>query len=167
MHVVLYLTGQVKSVPAVISPITYAEAPRSLRSAATAAASAGGKGHACMATFPCLACQPCRRHIHLLFNRLHIADASVTAIMDAAVLQHLHAAVRGAGGCGGGSAASAAFDCAAAQLQVLGAPAMRHAGAADLAGEFLERAEQLVGSKQVRGEEPMGRWELHSWAGRP
>ena len=120
-----------------------------------------------MSTSPCLASHPCQRHSHLLFQRLHIADSSITAIMDAAVLQHLHAAVRGAGGSGGGSAASAAFDCAAAQLQVLGAPALRHAGAADLADELLERAEQLVGSKQVRGGEAMGRRNPHSRAGRP
>ena len=77
--------------------------------------------------------------------------------MDVAVLQHLHAAVRGAGGSGGGSAASGAFDCAAAQLQVLGAPALRHAGAADLADELLERSEQLIGSKQVREGTPISR----------
>ena len=87
--------------------------------------------------------------------------------MDAAVLQHLHAAVRGAGGSGGGSAAVAAFDSAAAQLQVLGAPALRHAGAADLADELLERAEQLVGSKQVREVGLLGRRDPHSPPGCP
>lgn len=65
---------------------------------------------------------------------------------EASLLQHLHGVVRT-----GGSGAAAAFECATAQLHVLAAPALRHGDAADLADELVDRAEQLVGSKQVRG----------------
>ena len=65
---------------------------------------------------------------------------------EASLLQHLHGVVRT-----GGSGAAVAFECATAQLHVLAAPALRHGDAADLADELVDRAEQLVGSKQVRG----------------
>ena len=64
---------------------------------------------------------------------------------SAAVLQSLLAATRGTGSSG----VAASFACAASQLQLLGAAALRHATPAGLAEELLEKAEQLVGSKQV------------------
>jgi len=60
--------------------------------------------------------------------------------MEEALLQYLHASLRGADAAGG----ALAFDTAACQLQLL-----QHAGS-DLTEELLERAKQLVGSKQVR-----------------
>lgn len=65
--------------------------------------------------------------------------------METAVLQHLLGSARGSGAAG----AAAAFDCAVAQLQLLGGP---HSSgqAGELVEELLDKAEQLVGSKQVR-----------------
>lgn len=65
---------------------------------------------------------------------------------EASLLQHLLTQCKGSDG----SRTAASFECAASQLRVLGAPALRQAPAAELAEELLERAEQLVGSKQVR-----------------
>ncbi len=63
------------------------------------------------------------------------------------VLKHLHASLRG-----GGSSAAWDFHDAATQQQLLGAASLRQDGAADLADDLVERAEQLAGSKQVRSD---------------
>lgn len=63
------------------------------------------------------------------------------------MLQHLLGSLRGSGSAG----AAPAFDNAASQLQLLlGGPAWRSGQAGELAEELLDKAEQLVGSKQVR-----------------
>lgn len=67
--------------------------------------------------------------------------------MEAAVLQHLLGSARGSGSAG----AAAAFEAAASQLQLLGGQAWRSGQAGELAEELLDKAEQLIGSKQVRG----------------
>lgn len=67
--------------------------------------------------------------------------------MEAAVLQHLLGSARGSGS----ARAAAAFDAAASQLQLLGGQAWRSGQAGELAEELLDKAEQLIGSKQVRG----------------
>ena len=74
--------------------------------------------------------------------------------MDAAtaLLQHLQAVVRNEGG----DTAATSFECAASQLQLLGAASVRHAAVAELAGELLERAVTMVGSKQVGWVLPAG-----------
>lgn len=67
--------------------------------------------------------------------------------METAVLQHLLGAARGSSSAGG----AAAFASAASQLQLLGGLACRSGPAGELAEELLDKAEQLVGSKQVHG----------------
>lgn len=63
------------------------------------------------------------------------------------ILKHLHASLRG-----GGDSAAWDFSSAATQQQLLGATALRHEDAAELADDLVERAEQLTGSKQVRSD---------------
>lgn len=63
-----------------------------------------------------------------------------------ALLKHCLTALRQQGQ---GSSAAATFECAASQLQVLSAPALLQASAADLADELLGKAETLLSSKQV------------------
>jgi hypothetical protein len=63
---------------------------------------------------------------------------------EAALLRYLHGAVRS-----GAGDAAAAFDLGTSQLQILAAHALRQADAGQLSEELVDRAQQLVGSKQV------------------